>query len=931
MKTSFVIRRCVLALLILVLAGFAGSAFAAIFVRNEAELNDLSDTDVAQNVTLAPRTFDMSAYTEWTPIKSLAQGCTFNGNGAVISGLAMGANTVNVTIDGYAYKYAGLIAENNGTVKDLSMNISEDVSVEAYLGCIVGCNKATGSVQNCTVYSDNSSKIIPSSNTGKLYEYGGIVSHNYGTVSGCTVRGLSFRPAGVYNNIGGIAAGLYGSGLVNECCVYDTVIDDTGASTARVNESYSFIVAYMFRGGTLNACSAENSVLKVRGGYVGGIVATAFDYENGSPITISNCRVKNCDFIRNCPNGDSYSSGGLFGWVMSYGHLNIHDCYIAGKKDVGINNIAGDMGGILGIPDKRVGNSGDWSDFGLNRCYYETDNAQGITGIFETNNYFAQYFTTCEGVTTSNIQSGNFPADYLNEGWRAVANDYPVYGQAEAKQLVISRPQKDGVYLSRSIFKVMVGDIDEGGEVSGDAVIPYSDLRLVDVIGDGTDITVDNFTVDGVNIPANTALNVADYGDPVNISAKVTNNTAAALQTEVEYYRALYNRGRRMYTAESLAMLNTVLNAAEDALSTDFINITKTEADGYLQGMNSAALNKLICDVTFLAGNGKVTRNGIRVSGIRAEKNTTINVTAVPNSGYDFVYWMDEYGNILGQDAELEYSVFSTTAITAVFRASGKTFTYQDNYGKVYKIQQVSDFSELAYPAAVGSKGLRSGFMVESWSNDYGADLPASGAVDKDVTFTAKLVRAASDKFTVKYKDNPDAEWQEQRVNLGYLFEKEAADSYGGAAFSCWKDGNGDIVSYDKKVSVAVYSNLELTPYFEGAMASATIALLQDPISYSDAGKISFTGQILEGDDFGSEVYHGVLLVKSDSPVEVTFDTPGVIVGKSSGYSAQTHTYIINKKNVSAGDTWYGRAFIVYYDADNEMQIAYSETKSATL
>ena len=919
MKTSFVIRCCVLAMLITVLACFAGSAFAAITVSNEAQLYALCDTDIAQNVTLAQRTFDMTAYTDWTPIMSMAEGCTFNGNGAVIKGLALSNNASDGS------RYAGLIKDNYGTVKNLSINISQDVTVAGYLGCFVARNRDTGTVQNCTLYSDNGSRIIPAFNTSTVYRYAGIVCYNWGTVSECTVSGITFEPAGVYNYIGGIASSMHAAGIIEKCSVFNTVIDDSCANTTRRKEDYAFVVSHIDYGGTLNACSVENSVLKVTGGYVGCLCSVAFDEENGRPITISNCRVKNCDYIRNRPDGDSWPSGGLFASVYYMGNIDIHDCYIAGKKDVGLNNIAGIMGGIVGMLSTN-----NYYVKIMKRCYYDTDNTQGVEyeGGYGS---LSTYVTMCEGKTTQQMQTSDFPSTNLNDGWHAVANDYPFYGEIADKQLVISRPQKDGVYLSRNIFKVMVGDIDEGGEVSGDAVIPYSDLRLVDVIGDGTDITVDSFTVDGVNVPANTPVNMADYGDPVNISAKVTNNTAAALQTEVEYYRALYNRGRRMYTAESLAMLNTVLNAAEDALSNDFINITKTEADGYLQGMNSAALNKLICDVTFLASNGKVTRNGIRVSGIRAEKNTAINVTAVPNTGYDFVYWMDEYGNILGQDAELEYSVFSTTAITAVFRASGKTFTYQDNYGKVYKIQQVSDFSELAYPAAVGSKGLRSGFMVESWSNDYGADLPASGEVDKDVTFTAKLVRASADKFTVKYKDNPDAQWQEQRVNLGYLFEKEAADSYGGAAFSCWKDGNGDIVSYDKKVSVAVYSNLELTPYFEGAMASATIALLQDPICYSDAGKISFTGQILEGDDFGSEVYHGVLLVKSDSPVEVTFDTPGVIVGKSSGYSAQTHTYIINKKNVSAGDTWYGRAFIVYYDADNEMQIAYSETKSATL
>ncbi|MBQ9359014.1 MAG: hypothetical protein IJT95_05680 [Abditibacteriota bacterium] len=201
-----------------------------------------------------------------------------------------------------------------------------------------------------------------------------------------------------------------------------------------------------------------------------------------------------------------------------------------------------------------------------------------------------------------------------------------------------------------------------------------------------------------------------------------------------------------------------------------------------------------------------------------------------------------------------------------------------------------------------------------------------------NVTFTATLGHDTADTFTVKYKPNAGAEWVEGTYKPGRVFKATADETYGGNAFSYWKDQNGNTVTYERELSVTVYAAMEFTPYYEGAQSGVTVANLQSAVANSSTDKIAFTGQVVFGDYFSSEVYHGVLLLKSSSAVSsLDFNTPGVIVGKSSGYSAQTNTYIINKKNVAAGETWYGRAFIVYYDTNNEMQIAFSDIKSTTM
>jgi hypothetical protein len=386
-----------------------------------------------------------------------------------------------------------------------------------------------------------------------------------------------------------------------------------------------------------------------------------------------------------------------------------------------------------------------------------------------------------------------------------------------------------------------------------------------------------------------------------------------------------------MFTPSSLATLKTAIDAAQDVLDDHFINVTKTEADPLAAAIETTALDVLMCTLTFNAVDGVVNVNGgAAVNSYVAEKNTTVELNAIPMSGYEFEYWQDSGGNIIGTASSIDYTVSRTTAITAVFRGnSAYTFTYQDNYGKIYKIQTASDFSEVSYPYAVGSTDMRVGLEVLSWADDYPGGVPASGAVDANVVFTANLKRVDGESFTVSYKNNQDeSSWQTQVLKAGYVFEKTAADSYGGNDFSCWKDSAGNVLTYGKTIKISVYSDMFVYPWYDGAKTGLTTAVLQAPIVSS--GKISFPGQIVEGSDLGSLVYCGVLMLQSNTAVtDLTFDTPGVIVGKANSVSALTKSFIINKKNVVSGDTWYGRAFAVYYSG-NDLTIAYSDIKSAT-
>jgi len=79
-------------------------------------------------------------------------------------------------------------------------------------------------------------------------------------------------------------------------------------------------------------------------------------------------------------------------------------------------------------------------------------------------------------------------------------------------------------------------------------------------------------------------------------------------------------------------------------------------------------------------------------------------------------------------------------------------------------------------------------------------------------------------------------------------------------------------------------------------------------------------------------VESGVLLLESDTPLseELTVDTASVIRGKIS--NASTDQFYIRKTNVTDGDTWYGRAYMIFEDANGNLITVYSEnTENATM
>jgi hypothetical protein len=74
----------------------------------------------------------------------------------------------------------------------------------------------------------------------------------------------------------------------------------------------------------------------------------------------------------------------------------------------------------------------------------------------------------------------------------------------------------------------------------------------------------------------------------------------------------------------------------------------------------------------------------------------------------------------------------------------------------------------------------------------------------------------------------------------------------------------------------------------------------------------------------------GILLKKGSYSGELTINTPDILITKVP--PASTQQFFIRKNNVTTGDIWYARAYMMYKDSSGKVYIVYSSnTQSVTI
>ena len=612
--------------------------------------------------------------------------------------------------------------------------------------------------------------------------------------------------------------------------------------------------------------------------------------------------------------------GGLFDVSSDYASIvasNYYaDNYLTGMS-WGDNDVAGAIVGGYSVAS---------SQSVFIRCFYCTDFCSAPMAGRNDGHEYSTTFDICDGVTKMDMTAPDWAEENLLSPWKNTGPDnYPVID--DRIPVSSTRLHRGNSYVPLTSARILWQgtDLTNVGLIEADTVLDPDDFDILNEANLPLELVY--VTLNGQRLTE--PVTAGDYSR-LNFSAVVDNYFARdELQPVVDKGNELYDNGIGIYSIDTLTILREALDEAEAALRDYYLFIDEDWGWTLVDAIQNVEFDYFTYWVDLFGINANTYVNDSAEYYCGGFSGDTVRLNAIPDRGYKFICWKDSAGNVISEEPEFEYTISRDTYLEALAAPlEAYSFIYKDMYGKVYKTDAVTDYSQLEYPAEAGQAGLRTGYVVKEWQSTYPGILPTEGPVTQDVTFTAILEKADT-LYTVEA--NAGDEVIVKQMKTAAVFRATAPDTYNDDDFSYWIDTDtGEIVSYSLNLSVSVYANMSFTAVYNGGCDDTTLVNLWTP--NVEGSKIGFTAQVQTGLDFASEVMHGVLLLKSDEPVdEILFDTPGVIVGKSSGYSAYTKTFIINKKNVDPGDTWYGRAFIVYIDDGGARKVVYSDVKSATL
>ena len=229
--------------------GYYESADGSYVVTGSEGLQNLFADNPTSDFAGKTITLDKSiAYTVDTTDGPLAE--TFKGE--------LQGNDATVTIKGGTQ---GLFGFNYGTVQDVDIEVTGNISGSGNIGAVAGTNH--GTIQNCHVTGGTIENIGTSSNVGII---GGLVGCNYNTIIGCSAAAaVNLKTSG---SAGGIAGANYSipSGNSNQATI--TACFSTGEVSGNM---YNGGVVGYNGGGTVTAC--YHAVGEVSGGiHNGGVV-----------------------------------------------------------------------------------------------------------------------------------------------------------------------------------------------------------------------------------------------------------------------------------------------------------------------------------------------------------------------------------------------------------------------------------------------------------------------------------------------------------------------------------------------------------------------------------------------------------------------------------------------------------------------------------
>ncbi len=281
---------------------------------------------------------------------------------------------------------------------------------------------------------------------------------------------------------------------------------------------------------------------------------------------------------------------------------------------------------------------------------------------------------------------------------------------------------------------------------------------------------------------------------------------------------------------------------------------------------------------------------------------TKLLLTAVCDETHEFLYWKDpnvgKYGKILREKDYMEVYVGLDTTYEAVFANK----TDEDIY-VTFKANNQILANGIKGAIEVPENPYIAGYTFDGWFVNgvkfEGEDLLAveatttyvAGFLVEETEYTVTVNGVADER---KYKYNEKATVTADAKKEGQVFVKWTRDD---------KD-----VSYDLSYSFFVNADTALEAVYGTEREEGVVLVMAQPTVVA-TNKIAFYAERNVPAEY--KVIESGILLSQEADFDLKSDG---IIRRAATYTSNNAQFTLRKANVNVGDTWYGRAYLIYSD-----------------
>jgi hypothetical protein len=323
----------------------------------------------------------------------------------------------------------------------------------------------------------------------------------------------------------------------------------------------------------------------------------------------------------------------------------------------------------------------------------------------------------------------------------------------------------------------------------------------------------------------------------------------------------------------------------------------------------------------YVAGSGAILTGATAIrqfQSVEYEVGDVVTVTAQDNLG-KFLYWVDISTNkIISYNYSLTFTVATNISYRALFAPvdeDGFTVTYL-NKEKGFIFSEFVDYSE---GFEIPEPSPLPGFTFTGWDKTYQEVMAAHDNVVVSPVYQVNPGVYTVD-ITNSYGVSGEGEYNAYSIATITAYDRD---------FSYWKDGNDQIVSYDRNYSFYINYNAVFTAVY-GMPVPALKAATRITTFNKDYSNNRLTFYAERSVNYELNVIQsGIILTKIDYIGEsedlfVIEDEVNVLKGTCPN-TVNDGTYSLSKKNWNyENDNWYARSYLIVADSTGHQSTIYS-------